>query len=67
MRHVETVRELERWSPDAWEGGALEMVGGVPLTVLGKRGGLQETLSSQVVRRLVLRLKSDFATEKYRR
>lgn len=31
-----------------------------------QRGGLQETLSSQVVSRLLLRLKSDFATEKYR-
>lgn len=46
MRHVEAVPELERWSPDAWGGGAMEMVGGVLLPGLRKEGGLPEMLSS---------------------
>lgn len=63
-RRVGPVPELERWSPDLWEGDAGEMVGGVLLPAGGDRGGLPERLSNQLVRRLLPRLKSDFATEK---
>lgn len=43
----------------------MEMVGGVRLLGLGGGGGLQEMLGTQIVRRLLLCLSSDFATGKY--
>lgn len=42
----ETLRELERWSPDPWGRGEMEMVFGVPFLDLGKGGGTLERISS---------------------
>ena len=46
MRRKETLRELERWRPDTWGRGEMEMVVGVLFLDLGKRGGILERVSS---------------------
>lgn len=46
MRRKETLRELERWRPDTWGRGEMEMVVGVLFLDLGKRGGILERISS---------------------
>lgn len=46
MRRKETLRELERWSPEPWGRGEMEMVFGVPFLDLGKEGGILERISS---------------------
>ena len=46
MRRTETLRELERWRPDTWGRGEMEMVVGVLFLDLGKRGGILERISS---------------------
>lgn len=37
---------MERWSPDPWGRGEMEMVFGVPFLDLGKGGGILERISS---------------------
>lgn len=64
MKLVEIVRELERWSQDAWGGGEVEMVGGVLLPDPRKGGG--GSGKGSVLRSLDVSccLSSDFASEK---